>query len=111
MTRRRPTGRESDVVSAVRQYLEWRGAVVVRVNSGATVLEYKGRKRVIRMAEAGTSDILACLPDGRFCAMECKRDAASKPTAAQLEFLERVRKAGGIAAIVRTVEDAERAIG
>ncbi|MFA7557206.1 MAG: hypothetical protein WCZ20_05335 [Hydrogenophaga sp.] len=49
-------------------------------------------------ANNGTSDILACV-DGRFVAIEAKA-GDNKPTALQVEYLERVEAAGGLALVI-----------
>ena len=101
---------EGQLVKAIVEYLEFNGHRAVRVNSGATVLEYKGRRRAIRMAPAGTSDILACLkPTGKFMAVEAKR-GKNKATEAQSEFLRAIERIGGIAVVAYSVDDVIRAI-
>ena len=54
---------------------------------------------------AGLPDIIGCYR-GRFFAFEVKRDATEKPTRLQLYYLERVRAAGGVAALTHSVEQA-----
>jgi Holliday junction resolvase len=44
--------------------------------------------------QKGTPDVLGCA-HGRFFAIESKRDAKEKPTAAQLYNLKQFRRAGG----------------
>ena len=71
------------------------GGVATRVNSGSAI--YKdgvGRVNVIRGAERGTSDILACYR-GRYLAIEVKY-GRGKPSPAQLDFGRTVRDAGGL---------------
>lgn len=59
----------------------------------------------------GSADIIGIhKPTGRFLAIEVKTKTG-KPTKEQLNFLEQVRNAGGIAGIARSVEDALRLIG
>tara|TARA_Y100001973_G_scaffold105035_2_gene176730 strand:- start:2839 stop:3162 length:324 start_codon:yes stop_codon:yes gene_type:complete len=53
----------------------------------------------------GSSDIIGITPEGRFLAVEVKT-AKGKPTKEQLNFIEQVRKAGGIAGIARSPQDA-----
>ena len=68
----------------------------------------------------GSSDIIGCHPVvitasmigqtiGIFAALEVKQ-AKGRATEGQVRFLSAVRSAGGIAAIVRSPEDAERAL-
>jgi hypothetical protein len=67
---------------------------------------------------AHTVDCLACIPIkitkemvgttlGVFVAIETKRTKVNKPTGAQGEVLKQVRKAGGGAALIHTVNDLE----
>jgi hypothetical protein len=59
----------------------------------------------------GSADIIGIhKPTGRFLAFEVKT-AKGKPTKEQLNFIEQVRAANGVAGIVRSVEDALRLIG
>jgi hypothetical protein len=54
----------------------------------------------------GSSDIIGIhKPTGRFLAVEVKT-AKGKPTPEQLNFIEQVRAANGIAGIARSVQDA-----
>lgn len=97
---------ESELVRDCISYLKIKGYEVLRVNSGLVVLDPQnsGRKRIIRLAKAGTSDIIACAPDGTFVAIECKT-GKNKPTFHQRQFLQNIEKRGGIALIVRSVDD------
>lgn len=78
--------------------------------------------RFIRMGMKGTPDLvgwrqtahkfplhLSCMPEPRFVALEIKvgRDTLRPEQSA---FLDRVKEAGGIAVVVRSVEDALKAL-
>lgn len=52
----------------------------------------------------GASDIVGCFPDGRFIAVECK-SKKGRLTNSQKRFLEEVRTKGGIALVVRSVDE------
>ena len=54
---------------------------------------------------AGIPDIIGCY-HGLFFAFEVKRDATEKPTRLQLYYLDRIRRAGGIALLIHSVEQA-----
>ena len=58
----------------------------------------------VQVADAGTPDLLVC-HGGRFLAMEVKKPG-QYPTAIQRHRLAQVRAAGGVATVVRSVEDA-----
>ena len=53
---------------------------------------------------AGTPDILACSPTGRFCGFEVKT-STGRATPLQLMHLERINAVGGIGMILRGVSD------
>lgn len=55
-------------------------------------------------AEAGTPDLIACV-DGRFIALEVKAPKG-RVSAIQRHRMEQIQAAGGIAVVVRSVEDA-----
>lgn len=95
---------ESNLIKACIQYLELHGFIVIRNNSGIVFLEHKGKKRAIRMGTAGASDIIACSPDGKFVAIECK-SSTGRLTEKQAEFIEKVKKCNGKAIVVRNIDD------
>lgn len=84
--------RESSFQAKAIKYLKKNGAVVVNYNPGLF-----GRK--------GVSDLIVCYR-GLFLAPECKRPGEDA-TEAQEDFLREVEKAGGVASVVRTLEDVE----
>lgn len=62
--------------------------------------------RMIRFGLAvGSSDLVGIAPDGRFLAVEVKTKTG-RPSAEQINFIEAVRRAGGIAGIARCPEEA-----
>lgn len=103
--------READIQHAIRLAIGSRPDVTIwRNNTGVA----KHRGSAVRYGLCvGSSDLIGVLtmPDGtgRFLALECKTPTGT-PTREQLLFLELVRKRGGFAAIVRSVEDARQAI-
>lgn len=62
---------ETEIQKNIIGYLRIKGFYAQRINSGMTVLMYKGKKRVIRGADKGTPDILACIY-GYFVGIEVK---------------------------------------
>ena len=102
---------ESGVQSACRDWLRLFGAAVIRVNSGGM----KIGKRFVRFnSEPGCSDLLVCLPGGRFAAVEVKRPGrdttAPKRKAKQEAFRRMVRAAGGLEIVVRSVDELRAAL-
>lgn len=97
--------RESDVLAACRAWLGLWGATVIRVNSGGAKID----QRFVRFnSEDGCADLLVCLPGGRFCSLECKRPGARTDpgrAASQAAHRERVRKSGGLALVVSSLDE------
>jgi hypothetical protein len=103
--------RESDLVRACLAYLQLAKVPAWRNNSGAAAFAGPaGRKRFVRFSVEGCSDILGVLPPaGRLLAVECKRPGG-KLTPAQAAFLSAVGAAGGLAFVVRSVDDLAAAL-
>lgn len=99
---------EAAVVKEVLATFERHGWMAFRVNSG--LIRLKGR--VIRLAPAGTSDVIAVIPGkGRILAVECKRsDGKGKVTEAQSLFLDDIDTEGGATLIVADIRVLDRAI-
>jgi Holliday junction resolvase len=96
---------EKHLVKACMQYLTLRGFVPIRTNSGALVLQNgNGKTRVVKMGQKGTPDIIACSPDGRFVAIECKV-RGNKPTPAQKEFLNRLARNRAHVIVAYSIDD------
>ena len=80
----------------------WLGKVIHKASDQVTLTN-------ARMFTAGlcvgSSDIIGIAPGGRFLAIEVKTETG-RPTQGQRRFIEAVRRAGGIAGIARSVEDA-----
>jgi hypothetical protein len=71
-----------------------------RQNSGA----FKSGDRFVRFGWRGCSDVLGQLKDGRFLACEVKAKAGRlRPE--QSDFLERVRRFGGVGIVARNAAD------
>jgi len=78
------TRSEADVKREIQNTLKALGCLVFRMNSGTTVLESKGRKRVINMAPPGTADLLAFIGPTPLW-IECKAPG-KQPSKDQLQF-------------------------
>ena len=63
------------------------------------------RMVVFGVGGKGGSDLIGVTPDGHFLAVEVKTPKG-KPTKEQVTFIEAVKKAGGVAGIARSPEDA-----
>lgn len=81
---------EQDIQSKVINYLKSAGAYIVKT---------------MKASKGGTPDVLCCY-QGKFYAMEIKRPGEI-PEPLQRYQLEKIQKAGGIAGVVRSVDDAK----
>ena len=106
---------ERDTQAAILRYLkaDRRVAWAARFNTGAHEVkgvDAKGRptRRFIRYAFPGCADVLGQLiGGGQFLAVEVKREGETAEPE-QAAFLARVREAGGLAILARSVEDVKR---
>ena len=106
---------ENTVKNAIIDYLIYRGALVLRVNSGAAVETHQGKRRFLWFVKwfalgqgnqvAGVADILA-LWQGRLYAIETKAiGKKGNVTEAQQLFLNEVVKHGGVGIVADSVDD------
>jgi hypothetical protein len=97
--------KEGDIVRAILDYCHYKKIIAWRNQSGAVIT---ASGSFIRMSRMGVSDIIAVQPrTGKVCCMECKTKTG-RLTPYQKEFIDDVKAAGGIAGVVRSVEDAEK---
>ena len=94
---------EADLMRRIQIAVCNTGARVMRNNVGA-FKDHKGQWVHFGLHK-GSSDLIGWTRDGKFLALEVKMPTG-KPTPEQINFIEQVRKAGGIAGIVRSVDEA-----
>ena len=88
--------KEADLITAIKKYL-------------ATVPEtFAWKEHGGQYGTAGIPDIIVC-HRGHFIALEAKV-GKNQPTKLQAVTIEQIRKAGGTAAVVRSVEDVKAAL-
>ena len=93
---------EAEIQDAIRLAAHSLGLVLWRNNTGLAV---DGLRRIRYGLAVGSSDLVGILvPEGRFVALEVKAPG-KRPTPEQERFLDLVRRSGGFAAVVRSVED------
>jgi hypothetical protein len=81
---------------------------VWRTNSGGLHVERGGRRRFYKFnSQPGLSDCVGVCPGGRALAIEFKREG-NKATAQQSAFLDDVRKQGGLALVVDSLDSLRR---
>jgi len=69
----------------------------------------KATDSYIRQPKRGISDIIACSPVGQFVAIEVKTKG-NNASPEQLEFLNEIRKRGGIAILAYSLDDVIKAL-
>jgi hypothetical protein len=97
---------ESRVKSAILRYLERRGFYAWNNATGKIRI---APDRWISFGKKGSADILGCLPDGRFLAVEVKAPHG-RLSPEQSEFLEKVRGLGGVAVVARSFRELDVAL-
>jgi len=98
---------EKDIQKAIIDYLQYLGAVVVKVNNVG--IYKKDTNSYIPTRQLGVSDLLVCYK-GKFIAIEVKRKGG-KLTLHQEGFLEDVKGGGGIAFVAYSLDDAISTMG
>ena len=98
---------ERDIQKAALEFLNiLPGARFWRRNVIAVPAEYNGKKRFIRAGQAGQSDLWG-LYYGVHCEIEIKRPG-EKPTESQAQWIEEIRRLGGIAFWIDSTEDLDK---
>ncbi|HEY3789600.1 MAG TPA: hypothetical protein VGL71_12140, partial [Urbifossiella sp.] len=96
---------EREIQRSIIAFLESRGAVVIRANSGMLPRADGGRMRCVSCSAGSVSDVLACY-HGRFLAVEVKRPG-KVPSEGQAAFLAAVERSGGIGIVATGIGDVE----
>ena len=106
---RKPSGKplEAAILKDIMQALR-RHPKVATVERRQSAVFMEGN-RYVRVGRRGEADISGILKGGRAFAIEVKRPGG-KPNEKQLQFLERIRAAGGIAGCATSVTEAEAII-
>lgn len=95
----KPKGKsESEILKECLSVLKEMNIFCWRQNTGAFQTKNGG---FFRSSMAGVSDILGILPDGRFLAVECKREKGGILSSKQIEFLGKVDQNKGVAIVAR----------
>ena len=95
---------EQGIQSAILAFLRaYRIACYKHQNSGIYSVK---RQSYIPSHTRGVSDIIGCLPGGRFLAIEVKAPKG-KPTTEQLQFIDMINQAGGLAFVAHSVEEVQ----
>ena len=97
---------EGRVKTAILRYLEKLGFYAWNNPTGVVRIT---PDRWVSFGKKGSADILGCLPDGRFLAVECK-SPTGRLTPEQSAFLERIRGLGGVAIVARSDRELDAAL-
>lgn len=105
---------EREIQHAIREGLGLEPDLVLWRNSAGVFEQFDertGKATKIRAGlVVGASDLLGILsPAGRWFALEVKTDAGS-PSKEQVWFIDLIRRMGGFACIVRSVDEAKQAL-
>lgn len=101
---------EKQIEVSILHYLKLKGIFAWKNDTTGIYSEKRGAfiKRHSKYHMTGQSDILGIFL-GRFLAIEVKKPG-NYPTANQREFMESVRKHGGIAFVARSIKDVEESL-
>lgn len=97
---------ETNLNRAALSYLELRGILAWRTNTGAATFGTGTAKRFVRFGRPGISDIIGVLPDGRFLAAEAKV-GKRVATDAQQNFIDEVNRLGGVGFVFYDLDELE----
>jgi hypothetical protein len=97
---------EGRIKADILRYLERRGFLAWNNPSGAVRI---APDRWVQFGRKGSADILGCLPDGKFLAIEVKAQRG-RLSQEQQEFLEKVRGYGGVALVARGWRELDEAL-
>lgn len=100
---------ETNLQGRIMVALSQAGCLVWRQNTGALPDPRTGRLVRYGLCK-GSADVIGIAPGGRFLAVEVKTPRG-RVTEAQERFLAAVRRAGGVAGVARSVDDALRLVG
>lgn len=99
--------KESEILHECLSVLHELNIYVWRQNTGAFKTPKGG---FFRSSHAGVSDIIGLLPNGRFLAVECKREKGGVVSEAQKNFLSQIDSNGGLAIVSNNAESLKKII-
>lgn len=88
------------------EYLQIKGIFAWRNNTGAV----KVGRRFIKFGYKGSSDVIGILPNGKFLAVECKREKGGVLSKEQKDFLQTISENGGLAVVVHSLNDLQKVL-
>jgi hypothetical protein len=97
---------EKDIQKAILEYLQIKGYVCWRNNTGAMSGSHNGKKWFMHFGAVGSGDILGMTKEGKFFSIEVKAKG-KKPSPSQVDFIQRVTLSKGIAFVAYSVDDVQ----
>jgi hypothetical protein len=105
--------KENDVKKQILDWFSYKKVWAVKINTGATIAEYKGKKRFFRYGAKGMPDILARMKpigysgfSGRVVWVECK-SKTGRQTEAQKEWQLKANLHGDLYILARSLADVQ----
>ena len=95
---------ERDIQRGILHYLTLKGYLVFKHRNVGIFKKSTGSYIPLPAQDRGISDIIGCLSNGRFFAVEVKVPG-NKPTMEQKLFLQRVSEHGGVAILAYSLDD------
>lgn len=89
---------EQQVQKTIMDYLHLKKILAFKHRNVGIFKKDTGSYIPLSSGEKGISDIIGCLPDGRFLAIEVKKPGG-RPSPEQKAFVERVNTSGGVGLI------------
>ena len=101
---------EKEIEMEILDWLNRNGIFAFKIDNGGVYdVERKAFRSKNRFSPKGVSDILAILPGGRLLALEVKTETG-RASVPQMAFIEKIKKSGGVAAIVRSLNDVKEVV-
>jgi hypothetical protein len=97
---------EKDIQKSILEYLQIKGYVCWRNNTGAMAGSHNGKKWFMRFGAIGSGDIFGLTKEGRFFSIEVKAKG-KKPSPAQVQFIQQIMANKGIAFVAYSVDDVQ----
>lgn len=97
--------KEAEIQKQILDYLKVRRVLCFKHRNVGIYRKDTGSYIPLAFGEKGISDIIGCLPNGKFLAIEVKAPKG-KPSPEQLDFLHTVNQKGGLGFIAHSLDEA-----
>jgi hypothetical protein len=95
--------KESDIQKQILDYLKLKRVVCFK-HRNVGIMKPNGSYIPLAFGEKGISDVIGCLPDGRFLAIEVKKPGG-RPKPEQKEFIASVNRNNGVGIIAYSLDE------